>query len=78
MVEFGKVEDMRFQQNGRRGVQFAADIEQVLQKVRIGEFFLIIFVNELPLDLSVFHDFCPDFEHNADGRERRSFRKYSA
>ena len=33
MVELGKVEDMRFQQNGRGHVELAADVEEILQKV---------------------------------------------
>ena len=63
MVELRKVEDVRFQQHGRGGIQLAADVEQVLQKMRIGQLFFVVFVHELPLYFALFHDLRPDFEH---------------
>lgn len=63
MVELREAEDVAFQQHGRGNVQLAADIEEVLQKVRIGELFFV-FVHELLHDLAVFYRLCPYFEHS--------------
>ena len=63
MVELRKVENMRLQQHGRGRVELAADVEQVLQKVRLGQLFLVVFVHELLLYLALFHDLRPNSEH---------------
>ena len=73
VVEFREVEDVRFQKDGRGDVQFVADVEKVVHKMRIGQLFGV-FVYELPLYFSVFHDFCPDLRHVASvPRESRDF-----
>ena len=63
VVEFCKVEDMRFQQDGRGNVHLVADVEKVVQKMRIGELFFV-FVYQLPLDFSVFYRLCPNFRQS--------------
>ena len=63
VIEFGEVEDVGFEQDGGRSVEFAADICEVIKKMRIGKFFLVVFVDELLGDLSFAYDFSPDPEH---------------
>ena len=63
VVEFGEVKDMGFEQDGGGDVEFAADIGEVIEKVGIGKFFLVVLVDELFGDLAVAHNFCPDSEH---------------
>lgn len=62
VIEFCKIEDMRFQEHGRRDVEFLTDIRKVIEKSGIGEAFRF-FVDELFFDFSVCDEFCPDF-HN--------------
>lgn len=62
-VEFGVIEDVRLQKNGRGDVQPLANIREVAEKLRIDEF-IVSFVCKLFYYLSVFEDFRPYSEHN--------------
>ena len=59
VIEFCKIENMRFGQNGRRDIQRLTDLRQIVEKMRIGQFFGI-FVYELFTDLAVRHQLSPN------------------
>ena len=54
VVEFCKIENMRFRQNGGRHVQRVTNLRQIVEKVGIGEFFFV-FIDELFLNMPVRH-----------------------
>ena len=50
---------MRFQQNGGRDIQLTANFRQIIEKMRIGQFFGV-FVYELFADMTVRYQFSPN------------------
>ena len=59
VVELGEVKNMRFGKHGSRDIQRVANFRQILEKVRIGQFFGI-FIYVLFADSSVRHQFSPN------------------
>ena len=59
VIELGKIENMRFRQYGSGDIQLAANINQIIQKMRIRQPFGV-FVYELFADFSVRHQLCPN------------------
>ena len=59
VIEFRKVENVRFCQNGRGNIQLVTNIRQIIEKVRIRQLFLI-FIYELFTDSAVRHQLCPN------------------
>ncbi len=63
MVEFGVVEGMCFEKDGRRYVQLGTDVCEIAEKLRIGKFFVAL-VNELLFDMIFLHNFSPNAKHD--------------
>ena len=59
MVEFRVVEDVRFRQNGRGNIELVANVREIFEKVRIGQFFRV-FIYELFFDMTVCHQLRPN------------------
>ena len=59
VIEFCKIKNMRFRQHGRGNIQLVADLREVIEKMRIGQFFGI-FIYVLFADSSVRHQFSPN------------------
>lgn len=59
VVEFREIENVRFQKHGRGNVQLVTNVGEVVEKMRISQFFGV-FVNELLFDFSFRNQFCPD------------------
>ena len=59
VVEFCKVKNMHFGQNGRRGIQPIANLGKIIEKSGIRQFF-VPFQHVLPFDFSVFNKFRPN------------------
>lgn len=71
VIEFCKIEDVRFEQNGGRNIQRLTDFGEIVEKVRIGQP-LLLFVDELFADFSVRDEFCPDFHAPCSFRPLRA------
>jgi hypothetical protein len=59
VIEFRKIKNMRFRQHGRGDIQRLANVRQILEKVGIGQLFLV-FIYKLLADSSVRHKFRPN------------------
>ena len=54
VVEFREIENVRFRQHGRGNIQLLANFREVIEKMRVGQFF-VLFVYELFTDSAVRH-----------------------
>ena len=59
VIEFREIENMRFREYGRRDIQRLTNFRQVLEKMRIGQFFGV-FVHVLFADSAACHKFRPN------------------
>lgn len=59
VVKLGEVKNMRFGKHGRGDIQRVANLRQVLEKMRISQFFGV-FVYELFADMTVRYQFSPN------------------
>ena len=59
VIEFREVENMRFRQNGSGNIQFVTNLGEVIEKMRIRQFFGV-FVYVLLAYPAARHQFCPN------------------
>ena len=69
VVELCKIKHVCLRQDGGRDVQIVANFGEIIEKVRIGQFFRI-FIYELLADMPVRHQFSPN-SHTGIIHERR-------
>lgn len=74
-VEFGKVENMRFHKDGRGHVERLTDLGEVVEKVGVSEL-LLLFVDELFFDSSVFNQLCPNSHGIIIHRKREKVKRF--
>lgn len=59
VIEFRKIKNMRFRKHGGGDIQLVANIDKIIEKLRIGEF-PFDFIYELFADFSVCNQFSPN------------------
>ena len=74
VVKLRKIENVRFCQHGCGNVQCVTNVRQIIEKVRIREFFGV-FIYELFTDSAVRHQFCP-YSHIRIIHEKRKKVNY--